>query len=419
MGNLLSDLLSDAWEGFLIRGLGAAPKSPLDGTRMVDRGGEAMRGVLEDQQLGPSRGTTLSNQSPTVRDAPAAAPLSRAQNALDTVLNWGPMGPAATIAGVGAKFADRQALAMAERMYNSDKFSPEQILRATGWMKDASGRWMYEISDRGMKVKEIDVLDRVIQPDKNPGFYPDAGMLHPNFPPGTTLGDVVSHPELFKNYPQMEKFPLEELSPTSRAAGAWDSTKGAVKMNSVDAADLKGVLAHELTHGVQSIENFANGGNSTMFLPPKFSDRMQAWNDSTAQIMDLYRKIPPDKAVPVAMLEDTILNGKFTSDELMKVGQFAAEYPQVMQQFVDYFREKAWLQTARSTAHERYRQISGEQVAEAAARRVNLTSAQRKNRLFFEDFDEPFKLMGRGDSRLHPVTQMPPGDILPILGVEP
>jgi DNA repair protein RadC len=67
----------------------------------------------------------------------------------------------------------------------SDKIALDRIRLATGWIKSANGRWMYEATDSRMNVN----------------------------PDGKTLGTAVNHPTLFNLYPEISNVPADLSDP--------------------------------------------------------------------------------------------------------------------------------------------------------------------------------------------------------------
>lgn len=154
-------------------------------------------------------------------------------------------------AGPMAKMANPENYALADTLKRAGAH-PEFIHDNTGVFQDVAGNWMHEISDKGMTPRG----------------------------PGTTLrgasfnGDLeqfVNHPELFKNYPEMQGLKTS-IDPNYGDAGraAYTSPyKGApAKITIGGEMGIRGLtpeqqttLVHELNHHVQELEGFPQGGN--------------------------------------------------------------------------------------------------------------------------------------------------------------
>lgn len=150
----------------------------------------------------------------------------------------------AMFAGPMAKTANQQMLARAKEMF-SQRATPEQIWKETGWFTGADGKWRFEIPDAGLKV--------------NQGQGSGVGALSP-----------VSHPELAKAYPQLENMSIE-VRPITDADTAVGMLRPApwpfrpsLKVREGELYPSRQTAAHELQHGVQNIEGFASGSNTAM-----------------------------------------------------------------------------------------------------------------------------------------------------------
>ncbi len=109
-----------------------------------------------NQPLGEIKGTGKED-SPVV--ATTASPLITIREGdVGEAINVGMGAGPAMLVGVGAK----------------------GLNKASGWFKGPDGKFRYEISDEGMKLKDKDWT----------------------FGEKVTLGDFVDHPELFKAYPE-------------------------------------------------------------------------------------------------------------------------------------------------------------------------------------------------------------------------
>lgn len=99
-----------------------------------------------------------------------------------------------------------------------------------------------------------------------PGTKEDA-LLSPN--PGSTVGDILHHPELFKAYPDLEKIPLYPLSKEYKdrpgVAGVFNDQ--GIQLAPMKEDKLRDTLLHELQHGIQRREGFARGGDRMDYMP--------------------------------------------------------------------------------------------------------------------------------------------------------
>jgi len=150
---------------------------------------------------------------------------------------WNPTNPdiLASFAGPQAKQADTSALSRAKAMQKSGE-ARRKIWRDTGWYEiiPGKGQWSYEIDDSLSSVKMKD------------GY----------------LEDVLTHPKLYADYPQLAKVRVrfEDMGATKR--GSFDENKRIVRINSsLPSKEQRSTLTHESQHIIQTEEGFAKGSN--------------------------------------------------------------------------------------------------------------------------------------------------------------
>lgn len=159
-------------------------------------------------------------------------------------------------AGRRAATADQKALQEAIRM-QSEGIPREQILRDTGWFKNPSDKWAYEISDDQYKMRP------------NPSNQ------------GMSLDKAIEHEALLTAYPDMKDV---HVGRTMAAGGrSLDRTASSpagevhIGMNRSEylPADLRpeSVMMHELQHQIQAREGFV-GGESPDRIMRMVMDRM-------------------------------------------------------------------------------------------------------------------------------------------------
>lgn len=158
---------------------------------------------------------------------------------MSTVMGFGPgnVGVAGIFAGPAAATADRAALNTAIEMTQRGA-AKDEIWKQTGWFIGADGKWRFEIPDNMLWV--------------NPGGNPK----------GLSPASIISHPDLIKAYPQLERLTSDvKIGPRYRNEGtiySGVSPKISIKAKT-SLADARPVAAHELQHGVQDIEGFSYG----------------------------------------------------------------------------------------------------------------------------------------------------------------
>ena len=145
--------------------------------------------------------------------------------------------------------ADMALLKMAEDIMRSGA----KTLKETGWFRDPQGMpsdwrgaiakpaWKYEISDTPSKL----IMD--------PRDF-DKQRL-------STVGDILSHPELFEAYPGLVKLPVE-ANPQINYRGHYSPSRNMIATRTGMEPDLfHSTLLHEIQHGIQGHENFVPGGS--------------------------------------------------------------------------------------------------------------------------------------------------------------
>jgi hypothetical protein len=147
--------------------------------------------------------------------------------------------------GKGAKGWNAASNALAQKMTKQGA-APEEVWKATGNFKAPDGMWRQEISDAGATIRESVLQGRAER--------------------------VLSHPELFANYPELGKLSTIVNPRSINSAlvggaepGAVITVGGALGKN----AGAKGML-HELQHAIQFKENFGQGGSKALaFTDPQ------------------------------------------------------------------------------------------------------------------------------------------------------
>ena len=175
--------------------------------------------------------------------------------------------------------------------------SQREILAETGVFRGADGRVRSEISDEAAKSTPFPF-----------GQYPtlDAAPIQ------TTVGGILEHPELFRNYPFLQDVKVNNMAMTDPgtmpyAGGYYDPSAGELTLNPLAASSedaTRNIMLHELQHMVQQAEGFAKGGNSEsaqriagMINRQEFQDAFDYGLEDTAykrtEILDELRALRP------------------------------------------------------------------------------------------------------------------------------
>jgi hypothetical protein len=156
-------------------------------------------------------------------------------------------------------------------MYGGGKAAeaPEESKR---WFKGPDGKNRFEFSDKDT--------------------YLDERKL--NIFGTANLSDVLTHPELFKHYPQLKSMRVKEAPFAddlfNESNGSYDPSTNTVQINPYTQKDKKSILLHEIQHSIQEIENFSRGGNpasALLSLDPKHvlkvGENVLKWVEKTNQ----------------------------------------------------------------------------------------------------------------------------------------
>jgi hypothetical protein len=161
------------------------------------------------------------------------------------------------MAGTKAIGAPTGQLVKAQEMLAEGK-DKKEVWRETGWIKGAEKEetWKFEIDDSGAELKIKTSL------------HPPLGIDTKS----DVLSGVLSHPELFKAYPQLRNLLTnitigkdvrskgELTEGQDRSAEGLKDLEPEIKVYAKNMAEAKDILLHEIAHSIQSIENFARGG---------------------------------------------------------------------------------------------------------------------------------------------------------------
>ena len=157
------------------------------------------------------------------------------------------LGPKAKMANLG-KLQRAQELA-------AQGSKPEDTLLKTGWFQGADGQWRFEIPDHTVSSQEAGLGAR------------------------TPIADVVSHPALYSNYPEIKQWNVTGI-PKGGPFGFMNSSDQLIgaQMGRGDALRTSTHL-HELQHVVQQIEGWAPGANPQAFtLAQPGLDEASSWD---------------------------------------------------------------------------------------------------------------------------------------------
>lgn len=202
--------------------------------------------------------------------------------------------------------AEKNKIAMAERM-EADGASPEEIKRKLNMHREADGKWRFETDDSkasfypngdarfsgdaeyqryreltdkaeknmlGLSTEELTAAEKAERAA--------LAKKYANLPKGSTLGDYMTHPELYNKYPDMEEIKVNRSAKLRKNVAARYLEGGnAIDIDRyLDKKKFDSTLIHEVQHAVQDIEGFQNGTNTFEALK-KARATMEAYLERT------------------------------------------------------------------------------------------------------------------------------------------
>jgi hypothetical protein len=103
------------------------------------------------------------------------------------------------------------------------------------------------------------------------------------------LKDVFDHPELFKAYPELEKYKMRILEPDSKVYAKKGSDMTIFVRANATPEDARSSILHEIQHHIQETEGFARGGSANVFAKqamPEHKYYMSAIDSINSQMKD-------------------------------------------------------------------------------------------------------------------------------------
>jgi len=154
-------------------------------------------------------------------------------------------------AGEKALMADQNQLAKAIAMDATGASARPggEIQEQTGWFKGFDGKWRFELSDRGAALTQA-------------WENMPVSKLKKDF---LTLDQVLQHPTLFQQYPQLASVRVFKLPLGLGKHGSFNETENRLIISSGSNEQLATTL-HEIQHAIQGMEGFARGGSRVSAL---------------------------------------------------------------------------------------------------------------------------------------------------------
>ena len=171
--------------------------------------------------------------------------------------------------------ADLDAAKLMDERYKSmdAKSKAARIRLMTGWEKDATGSWKFELDDSVNRIKGGAVLNGLMR--TSPELLSQASekaMLN--------LGDIYDAPELYKVFPYMKNVRVSFYSDPNAFRAVLTPEGIKVNMRYLQGIEgekgLKGALVHEIQHVVQAMEYADSKGLQGADIEQLYNDMMDA-----------------------------------------------------------------------------------------------------------------------------------------------
>ncbi|HFS8267677.1 TPA: PLxRFG domain-containing protein [Pseudomonas aeruginosa] len=166
-----------------------------------------------------------------------------------------------SFAGRNAVGANLHALSTAQQRIAIGE-NAEAVRRDTGWHRSADGKWRFEISDHQASIAVAGETAGAI-----------INMAHLNAineeRSRPTVGDVLSHPQLFAAYPDLQRIPVSVMPEggTALARLRRIATGNQIEVQAnMPRTEVASAILHELQHAIQIREGFAMGGSARAFV---------------------------------------------------------------------------------------------------------------------------------------------------------
>ena len=256
--------------------------------------------------------------------------------------------------GKGARTWDALAAQKAKMMAEMGT-DARTIWQETGTWKGPDGKWRQEISDQSSKL----TLGR--------GTPDEYGAIE-----AKTFEGALKHQQLKRAYPELNEVTFLHYPKEEYLGANFDPRDMVVTMGQKAMNPKEGVALHELQHGIQRKEGFAQGGSPSNVLDEWYSNVNKQLSSLSKQMDSL-----PE------------FERKFDKTKQEQYNVLRSQYDELMNQKL-YNPQNA---------EEAYRRLAGEAEARATQARMNMTQEQRRATYPEESYDVPLnELIIRGVS---------------------
>lgn len=185
-----------------------------------------------------------------------------------------------------------------------------------------------------------------------------------------TLGDILNHPSLYRDYPELAKYPVTGLGLfQNNLKGAYGEGKLYLQRKSNPSAeDIKAAhstLLHEVQHAIQELDKMPVGGMPEDFLSAGYKKAAEKINLMRDGAMKELQNLIKDKGYESGAYYDILFNNKKGQELLAKDNDLAiaADLNTRLQ------KSQMKLQDKYNEAFNKYRSYAGEAQARAVQQR--------------------------------------------------
>lgn len=366
---------------------------------LTEKGYDGINGHTEFVVFDPEQ--VKSADAVTYDDKGNIIPLSERFNTANEDIRY-------SIAGKNSETADNSLLARANDMLYKG-IDSETVRQETGWYKGYDGKWRYEIDDSRFEfhpdgqftnpdvLRYRELQKKFINGDITENEFKEMQSLTKALKgvkiTPDTLGDVVSHKELFEAYPQLKNVKFTYNTLDKGTHGSYSPNNKAITLNNSLIGDneaIKNTLIHEIQHAIQDIEGFAQGA-STEYWKAQRQDIVNTLGGARANL-DLwlddigYHEFAKSSMQEVANREKTLEQHWEDCKAFKENSKYAEQIANCEAEITEFQKQYDEI-TKGMTAYEQYRNTAGEIEAWDTGNRLNLTAEERKNKR--PDIDNP------------------------------
>lgn len=203
-----------------------------------------------------------------------------------------------------------------------------------------------------------------------------------------TLKDILEHPSLYRDYPELAKYPVKGLGlfqPDLKGAYGEGKLYLQRKFNPTpeDLKESHSTLLHEIQHAIQELDKMPMGGMTEDFLSKAYSKAAGKISKIRDEANSQLRDAIEQRGLPSSVYYDILFNNKKGQDAVSK-------FPE-LNQLIDYSRKARQadmrFQDKYQEAYEKYKRYAGEAQANAVQTRFLNPQEYRKDVL--ESYDIP------------------------------